>query len=302
RRAAEPVAPASAGDGPADDSAGADPDDDQFHPHHRRAGNPAPGARAAAVAAEPGAYWAGAVPVAVRDGADAGARQRRGDRALLGRDHQRRTGDLRCRRPIPRLHDPPDAGKRSGDVRQHGRRADVRIRVRSSILDPPAGIRDQRTQDRVPDRLHAVPALPGHRPRRLQRADESRHDDDEPDARIFALQAAAVRPGGRMGAADGLPGGELHLVMNELPTLLSFADRMLWTTALVAAPVLLASLAVGLVIGLVQAATSVNEQTLTFVPKLAAIAIVLVLFGASMMTLLGDFMHEIFAEIARTGQ
>ena len=60
--------------------------------------------------------------------------------------------------------------------------------------------------------------------------------------------------------------------MDELSTLLSFADRMLWTTALVAAPVLLASLAVGLVIGLVQAATSVNEQTLTFVPKLAAIA------------------------------
>ena len=90
--------------------------------------------------------------------------------------------------------------------------------------------------------------------------------------------------------------------MDELPTLLSFADRMLWTTALLAAPVLLASLAVGLVIGLVQAATSVNEQTLTFVPKLAAIAIVLVIFGASMMTLLGDFMHEIFAEIARTGR
>lgn len=90
--------------------------------------------------------------------------------------------------------------------------------------------------------------------------------------------------------------------MDELPILLSFADRMLWTTALVAAPVLIASLAVGLVIGLVQAATSVNEQTLTFVPKLAAIAIVLVIFGASMMTLLGDFMHEIFAEIARTGR
>ena len=90
--------------------------------------------------------------------------------------------------------------------------------------------------------------------------------------------------------------------MDELSTLLSFADRMLWTTALLAAPVLLASLAVGLVVGLVQAATSVNEQTLTFVPKLAAIAIVLVIFGASMMTLLGDFMHEIFAEIARIGQ
>ena len=89
--------------------------------------------------------------------------------------------------------------------------------------------------------------------------------------------------------------------MDDLSILLSFADRMLWTTALLAAPVLLASLAVGLVIGLIQAATSVNEQTLTFVPKLAAIAIVLVIFGASMMTLLGDFMQEIFAEIARIG-
>ena len=90
--------------------------------------------------------------------------------------------------------------------------------------------------------------------------------------------------------------------MDELPILLALTDRMLWTTALLAAPVLVASLAVGLVIGLVQAATSVNEQTLTFVPKLAAIAIVLVIFGASMMTLLGDFMQEIFAEIARIGQ
>ena len=90
--------------------------------------------------------------------------------------------------------------------------------------------------------------------------------------------------------------------MDELPNLLSLADRMLWTTALVAAPILLASLAVGLVVGLVQAATSVNEQTLTFVPKLAAVAIVLVLFGASMMALVSDFMQEIFHEIARIGQ
>jgi flagellar biosynthetic protein FliQ len=90
--------------------------------------------------------------------------------------------------------------------------------------------------------------------------------------------------------------------MDELPLLLSLTDRMLWVTALVAAPVLLASIAVGLVIGLIQAATSVNEQTLTFVPKLAAIALVLVIFGSSMMVLVGDFMQEIFAEIARIGQ
>ncbi|MCB2087980.1 MAG: flagellar biosynthetic protein FliQ [Sphingomonadaceae bacterium] len=86
--------------------------------------------------------------------------------------------------------------------------------------------------------------------------------------------------------------------MDEMNLLLSYADRMLWTTALLAAPILLSSLAVGLVVGLVQAATSVNEQTLTFVPKLAAIALVLVLMGASMMALLTDFLQQVFAQIA----
>lgn len=86
--------------------------------------------------------------------------------------------------------------------------------------------------------------------------------------------------------------------MDDPSALLALADRMLWITALVAAPVLLASLAVGLVIGIIQAATSVNEQTLTFVPKLAAIALVLVLFGASMLGLAADFLRDIFAQIA----
>ncbi len=90
--------------------------------------------------------------------------------------------------------------------------------------------------------------------------------------------------------------------MDELSLLLSLADRMLWVTALVAAPVLLSSLAVGAVIGVIQAATSVNEQTLTFVPKLAIIALVLVIFGASMMALVADFAQDIFAEIARIGK
>jgi flagellar biosynthetic protein FliQ len=90
--------------------------------------------------------------------------------------------------------------------------------------------------------------------------------------------------------------------MEDISALLALADRMLWVTALVAAPVLLASLAVGLVIGVIQAATSVNEQTLTFVPKLAVIALVLVLLGGSMMTLIADYTQDIFAQIARTGQ
>ncbi len=87
--------------------------------------------------------------------------------------------------------------------------------------------------------------------------------------------------------------------MNDTSSLLALADRMLWVTALEAAPVLLASLAVGLVVGIIQAATSINEQTLTFVPKLAVIAFVLVIFGASMMALVGDFATEIFSLIAQ---
>ena len=86
--------------------------------------------------------------------------------------------------------------------------------------------------------------------------------------------------------------------MDDGASLLALADRMLWVTALVAAPILLATLAVGLVVGVIQAATSVNEQTLTFVPKLAVIAVVLVLFGGSMMVVIGDFARDILAQIA----
>ena len=85
---------------------------------------------------------------------------------------------------------------------------------------------------------------------------------------------------------------------DETSAMLALADRMLWVTMLVAAPVLLASLAVGLVVGVIQAATSVNEQTLTFVPKLAVTALVLVVLGGAMLTLIGDFTRDIFTTIA----
>lgn len=90
--------------------------------------------------------------------------------------------------------------------------------------------------------------------------------------------------------------------MDQTQFLLSFADQMLWVTALIAAPLLVASLAVGLVIGVIQAATSVNEQTLTFVPKLAVTALVLVILGGSMLTLAGDFLRDVFTAIATIGR
>lgn len=86
--------------------------------------------------------------------------------------------------------------------------------------------------------------------------------------------------------------------MEQDAQLLALADRTLWVTALIVGPVLLAALAVGLIVGIIQAATSVNEQTLTFVPKLAVTALVFVVLGGSMMALLGDFLREIFAQVA----
>jgi flagellar biosynthesis protein FliQ len=87
--------------------------------------------------------------------------------------------------------------------------------------------------------------------------------------------------------------------MDDTATLLSLADRMLWIAALASAPVLIATLVIGMVVGIIQAATSVNEQTLTFVPKLAVTAFVLVVFGASMMGLISEFTQEIFTQIAQ---
>ncbi len=86
--------------------------------------------------------------------------------------------------------------------------------------------------------------------------------------------------------------------MQEDALLLSLADKTLWVTALIVGPVLMAALAIGLVVGIIQAATSVNEQTLTFVPKLGIVALVFVFLGGTMMALLGDFLTEIFAQIA----
>jgi flagellar biosynthetic protein FliP len=87
--------------------------------------------------------------------------------------------------------------------------------------------------------------------------------------------------------------------LQEDAALLALADQTLWVTALIAGPVLIAALVVGLVVGIIQAATSVNEQTLSFIPKLAVTALVFVVLGAAMMGLLADFMREIMAQVAQ---
>ncbi|MCI1965328.1 MAG: flagellar biosynthesis protein FliQ [Oscillospiraceae bacterium] len=62
----------------------------------------------------------------------------------------------------------------------------------------------------------------------------------------------------------------------------------------IAGPILIASMLVGLVISILQAATQIHEQTVSFVPKLFAIAAVMVLLGSWIMQVMNDFMKYIF--------
>ena len=65
--------------------------------------------------------------------------------------------------------------------------------------------------------------------------------------------------------------------------------------ATLAAPILILCMGVGLLIAVFQAATQINEQTLTFVPKLLLVFLVLIVAGSWMMASLSDFAHEVFS-------
>ncbi len=71
----------------------------------------------------------------------------------------------------------------------------------------------------------------------------------------------------------------------------------LLVAVMIASPLLGIALAVGLLIGIVQAATSINEMTLSFIPKLAALVIVLMLLGSWQIAVLVDFTRRLFERI-----
>lgn len=64
------------------------------------------------------------------------------------------------------------------------------------------------------------------------------------------------------------------------------------------APLLLVSIAIGLVVAIFQAATQIHEQTLTFVPKVLAIGLLLLAMGSWMMSTMDDFVSGLFTTIA----
>ena len=73
--------------------------------------------------------------------------------------------------------------------------------------------------------------------------------------------------------------------------------QALWMTMLISAPILGIGLLVGLTVGVFQAATSINEQTLSFIPKLVALGVTLALTGGWMINTMVDYTRVLFGRI-----
>ncbi len=74
------------------------------------------------------------------------------------------------------------------------------------------------------------------------------------------------------------------------------------TVLLTSAPMLLAAMVIGLLISIFQAATQINEQTMTFIPKIVAVFVTLLIFGPWIIELLVTFTTGIIGQIATIGQ
>lgn len=80
-------------------------------------------------------------------------------------------------------------------------------------------------------------------------------------------------------------------------TVLTIGQQALQITLLVSAPLLLAALVIGLVVSVMQAATQINEMTLSFIPKLVGIFLVAIFAGPWMLQTLIDYMQRLFMSI-----
>ena len=76
------------------------------------------------------------------------------------------------------------------------------------------------------------------------------------------------------------------------------AKDAIYTIIMASAPLLLISLIVGLIISIFQTVTSIQEQTLTFVPKILAVFLAIMLLGSWMMTEMSDFMTRLWTDFS----
>jgi flagellar biosynthetic protein FliQ len=80
-------------------------------------------------------------------------------------------------------------------------------------------------------------------------------------------------------------------------TVMTVAHRALEVTLMLCAPLLLTALIVGLLVGVFQAATQINEMTLSFIPKAVAMAVTIVIAGPWMLKLMTSYTRELFERI-----
>jgi len=78
---------------------------------------------------------------------------------------------------------------------------------------------------------------------------------------------------------------------------MTIGRQALELTFLLSAPLLLSALATGLIVSIFQAATQINEMTLSFIPKLLVMFLVMVLAGPWMLQIMMDFMHQLYTDI-----
>lgn len=78
---------------------------------------------------------------------------------------------------------------------------------------------------------------------------------------------------------------------------INISQSALYILVLISSPLLLSALAVGLIIGMVQAATQINEMTLSFIPKILVIILVLGIGGHWMLDILTNYTIELFSSI-----
>lgn len=79
---------------------------------------------------------------------------------------------------------------------------------------------------------------------------------------------------------------------------MKLAQDALRVTAMLSAPILLSTLVIGLVVSIFQALTQINESTLTFIPKMIVVAIVILLAGPWMLDLISHYTVDLFENLA----
>lgn len=80
-------------------------------------------------------------------------------------------------------------------------------------------------------------------------------------------------------------------------TVTTIGQQALWVTMMIAAPMLLSALAVGLLVGMFQAATQINEMTMSFIPKLLVLVAALVVAGPWMLSVISNYTVQLYAQI-----